>query len=273
MPYKVLDIYADLPKTNCGECRKKACYPFAVGVFLEGLKLSECPHLDDEKRQEMQKRLNEEKGIGGSGKAAASEKALEFLLEKLKTSDFKLLARRCGGEWIDEPSEAIRLPFLGRNYRIEREDVRAEEGEQPSVFIKILLMIYATRSSDAEVLDKWTAFRELPNSTSKAKSFEDNAGRIAGLFGEDLDGLDEAVLRWGGLPASESSADRAYRFQALPKVELLLLFWKGDEDFEARTSILLNANVLDFLDQEAITFLSEALVNALMGEDINDIAP
>ncbi len=275
MPYKVLDIYADLPKTNCGDCRKKACYPFAAGVFLEGLKLSECPHLDEEKRRVMQERLDEEKGVGKgkAGKAAASEKALEFLKEKMEKSDFEVLARRCGGEYIEEPEEAIHLPFLGRPYRIERDDVKAEEGEQPSVFIKILLMIYATRASDAAPLEKWTAFRELPNSASKAKSFEDNAGRIAGLFGDDLQGLDDAALRWGGELSSEGNADRAYLFNALPKVGLLLLFWEGDEDFEARASILLHANVLDFLDQEAITFLSEALVNAMMGESINDIAP
>lgn len=60
MPYKVIDIFNDLPKTNCAEYGKPGCFQFATGVYIEGMPLSACPYLTPEKLEEMQGRLGQE---------------------------------------------------------------------------------------------------------------------------------------------------------------------------------------------------------------------
>jgi len=44
-----LDLYAYLPKTNCGECGEKTCMAFAMKVLNEGKKLSDCTVLAEDK--------------------------------------------------------------------------------------------------------------------------------------------------------------------------------------------------------------------------------
>ncbi len=43
------DLYAYLPKTNCGECGEKTCMAFAMKVLNEGKKLSDCTVLAEDK--------------------------------------------------------------------------------------------------------------------------------------------------------------------------------------------------------------------------------
>jgi len=43
------DLYAYLPKTNCGKCGEKTCMAFAMKVLTEGKKLSDCTVLAEDK--------------------------------------------------------------------------------------------------------------------------------------------------------------------------------------------------------------------------------
>jgi len=43
------DLYAYLPKTNCGKCGEKTCMAFAMKVLNEGKKLSDCTVLAEDK--------------------------------------------------------------------------------------------------------------------------------------------------------------------------------------------------------------------------------
>lgn len=44
-----LDLYAYLPKTNCGECGEKTCMAFAIKVLNEGKNLGDCIVLAEDK--------------------------------------------------------------------------------------------------------------------------------------------------------------------------------------------------------------------------------
>jgi len=45
-----LDIYKNLPKTNCKDCGVPTCLAFAMKVAAKQIALDECPHLNDEAR-------------------------------------------------------------------------------------------------------------------------------------------------------------------------------------------------------------------------------
>jgi hypothetical protein len=276
MGYKVLDIYKDLPLTNCGDCGKAGCFAFASAVYLDGLSPSVCPHLGPERCAEMEAKLGGRKSRdGGKGgkRPARSEQALESLRTKVSAADLATLAMQCGGEYRPGPPEGLLVEFLGAPYRITRDDVLAEDGEPLTVWVKIFLFIYATRASGAPASGNWVAYRELPNTVSKSRTFEATEARLAAVFDGRRGDLEVAAKRLAGRAVDFGSADRAFVFTALPRVPLLLLFWDGDEEFPARISLLLDRNVLDYLDQEAIVFLIEAFASRIRGLDLTQVMP
>jgi hypothetical protein len=271
MAYKVIDIYKDLPRTNCGDCGKGSCFAFASAVYLEAFPLNECPHLAGERLPAMEARLEEGLAAGEGRRPASSEQALRALLAGLADMDLAVQAGRCGGAYVDEPEEGVRLPFLDGRYLVTRRDVVALAGEAPTVWVKVFLLIYLTRAGGRPETGSWVAYRDLPNTLSKASSFEACAQEIADAFADDGESLDRAVRSLGGVPSGVVAADGVYRLPALPRVGVLLLFWDREEEFSARVSLLLDRNVLDYLDQEALVFLAEALEHRLRGRGLAEL--
>jgi Domain of unknown function (DUF3786)/Putative Fe-S cluster len=274
MAYKVIDIYKDLPKTNCNECGKPGCFAFATSVFLESTPLSACPYLEPETLAVMEMQLGAERGETAGEPKEKGEQALGFLLGEIEKRSLIELAESCGATYSEGPPEALTLDFLARPYQLTGKNITVlDEGEEPTVWVKILLYIYATRASGGSASGMWVAFRELPNTASKAKSFEECCDKLAASFSGKLDELDRACESIGAKPETHESADRAYTIRALPKVSMQLLFWDEDEDFPARSALLLDSGVLDYLDHEAIVFSTEALVNRLLGESYEELVP
>ena len=304
MAYKVLDIYRDLPRTNCGDCGRGSCFTFASAVYLEAFPLESCPHLVLDRRLTMQEKLARGREEGEGRKPASSEQALQALRAAVAEADLPTQAERCGGTLSADGAE-VALRFLNTGYRVTRDDVvavaparpglrdtgtscaavaparpglrdtgtscAAETGVEPTIWVKIFLLIYLTRASGRSPAGEWVAYRELPNTVSKSKSFEACAARIAVQFEGDPAGLERAAASLGGEPYRFGSADRCFCFPALPRVPLLLLFWDREEEFPARVSLLLDRQILDYLDQEAIVFLAEAFASRLLGKDLDGV--
>jgi uncharacterized Fe-S cluster-containing protein len=266
--YKVLDIFKDLPGKNCKECGHSGCFAMATAAYLEGAPLEECHHLEPEKLAEMKAKLEETLSGGDAKKTPSHVKALEFLKEKTREMNFADMAAKANCLFHKGDPEIISLEFLGNVHEISTEDIVALQGEQPSTWVKVFLYIYITRANGNRPQDRWVAYRELPNTVSKSKSFEDCAQELSDRFTGKTDKLVEAAKRLGGTKAEFGSADLVYRFKALPKVDLLLLYWEGNEEFGARAAMLLDGGVLDYLDQEAIVFMAEAFVKRLCGESM-----
>jgi len=273
MAYKVLDIYKDLPLTNCWDCGKGGCFAFASAVYLDGVALEHCPHLSPEKRAGMEEKLTAGRARGEGRRADSSEQAFEFLKGRLGEADFAERARACGARHEAGPPGALVLPFLGTPHRITREDVVALAGPPPTIWVKIFLAIYATRGAGQSPAGEWAAYRELPNTVSKSRSFEQCAERLAAEFQGQEEDLAAACGRLGARPGTFGSADRAWVLPALPRVDLLLLYWRPQEEFGARVALLVDRGVLDYLDQEALVFLAEATVQRLLGRGIEEVIP
>ncbi len=270
MPYTPLDILKDLPRSNCGYCGKPGCLAFAMSVYLEGLPVSQCTQLTSEEVLKIESKLAENQS-GTREKPRAVEEALTHLMEKIEQADFMAIALNSGARYRPGPPESLGLEFMGLPFEIGRQGEVRGVGEDSSVTIKVFLLIYLTRANGAATHDRWVAFRELPNTMSKSKQFEQIAEKIARTYEGKIDDLAKVVEELGGTRAPQPSTDLAAKFGVLPLVDLFLLFWDGDEDFPARCSILMDRGILDYLDQEAIVFMTEAFVALLLGESINQI--
>lgn len=273
MAYKVLDILKELPGTNCRDCGKTGCFAFATGVYLDGFPLAKCPHLSPEKLAAMEAKLREGRSAGEGKKDAPQVQALAFLKEKIAGLDFSTMAENSSASYNPGPPESLTLPFLGTPHTLDQNDVKAASGPEPTVWIKVFLYIYVTRANGNPAANRWVSYRELPNTVSKEKTYERKVNEIGAHFGNDFEALDRAAQSLGGERVEFGSTDGAWFYRALPRVPIMLLYWRGTEEFPARTSLLLDAGVLDYLDQEATVFLAEAFVKMITGGDVSEVIP
>ncbi len=267
MAYKVIDIYKDLPRRpGCSDCGKPGCFAFATSVHLAGASIAACPHLSSEQRAEMEAKMAAARSSGEGPREAPEAQAAQELQAKISGADLAALAGPALVEHEPGPREALRVRLLGQDYLVRRDGVVRADGQEPDVWIKVMLLLYLTWATGVEPTGQWVAFRDLPNSVSKSASFEKWIDRIGPAFDGEPDRLIEAAALLGGEPTDESSADLAIRIPALPRVPVLLLMWRSDEDFPARSTLLLDRTVMDYLDLEALNFLSEAIARRLIGE-------
>ncbi len=61
--------------------------------------------------------------------------------------------------------------------------------------------------------------------------------------------------------------DLSYRFEALPRLSLLLLFNDADEDFPAKCMVLFEKHAEEYLDLESLAMTGAILVRNLKAAD------
>lgn len=271
MAYKVVDIYKDLPrKQGCSDCGKPGCFAFATAVHIEGASPKRCVHLEPEQLEHIQGKLAESRGGGAEPREAPEAQAAKLLRATLAKADLAELAERTAVTYDQGPPEQLLMELFGRQYQVRRDIIVASDGGDVDFWVEVVLMMYVTRGSGVEPSGRWVAYRDLPNTISKQTTFEKWINRLPRAYVGRFDELASQIESHGGVRTEDETAELAFRFQALPHVPLLLLLWDGDEDFEPRGSLLLDETVLDYLDQEALTFLAEELMRRIIDEGGDD---
>ena len=270
MPFAVIDIYKLLPKSNCGLCPKKACWPFALAVFGGESDVAVCPNLDPETLERLRAGLGQNTQAGGL--ETRGEQALRELMKTLAARDMADIARACGGR-LTPDGAGFELNFLDGRYVVTTEDVKPVGAAPMTVWIKMLLVIYALRSPGAGESGGWTAFRDLPGASGKTRPYDASTAHLLERFSGRPDELAEAILALGGSAEPHASADRAWRLNVLPRVALLVCYWEGDADFPPRLAVHADSKVFDHLDVEGLIFSVEALVNRLTGKGLEELVP
>jgi hypothetical protein len=81
-------------------------------------------------------------------------------------------------------------------------------------------------------------------------------------YGTDLNGFNQVAKYLEGGP--REMADTAYRLLPFPRVPLYYLLWKGDEEFEAQVTVLLDRSIENVLAADAIWALVNRVSTALL---------
>ena len=165
-----------------------------------------------------------------------------------------------------EQGEAI-IPFLGKTYRVSRAGVRDESGAEPIHAVSIVLcryLILAPQEFPRRGED-WVSYKDFKDAAPFVGGFVNNSERaVARHFSGHLDRLREAAGQLqAGPPGLDLSYQFAARFEALPRVPILLLFNDEDEDFPAQCSLLFQRRAEKFLDMECLAIIGWLLADTL----------
>jgi hypothetical protein len=143
--------------------------------------------------------------------------------------------------------------------------VAYSEGEERplSAFDQALLLYYLTTADGAPLKGVWIAFSDLPDGRFYNQAFQGYTGKeLARIFQDDRVAFEQAAQALGGV--RQPLGDAAFRFQALPRAPLLVVYWQGDEDFPSSCQVLFDAAARHYLPTDAYAILGSTLTRRLI---------
>ena len=217
------------------------------------------------------------------------QKAIEKAVEDWAVADPARCAELAG---CATTPEGVLVPFFGTRYLVshpggsvvtapsvggdsEGPNPGAEgatgQGKAAHVSIAILLLHYLLTADAAPEAGRWATFRELPDGLFYAKAFAAHAEAplaaiVAGSEGNDevngrIRRFRESGVKLGG--ADLDLADAALRLQALPRVPVAVLLWKGDDEFPGQARILFDGSAHHYLATEDLAGMGDWLAHQL----------
>ncbi len=143
----------------------------------------------------------------------------------------------------------------------------AAPGEPAHIAVAILLLHYLLLADGTPPAGAWSAYRELPDGLFYAASFAGRAeAPLTRAFATSAAGLDlfrETALAAGG--DALTLGDASFRFGALPRVDVAVLVWAGDDEGPGEARVLFDANAGHYLPAEDLAGLGGQLAHRLAG--------
>lgn len=191
------------------------------------------------------------------------ERRLWELRNELALRDTAVLAQKCGMRVGDEQ---FFMRVWGDRVSVKLPDFTAccaDTQAELDPMTQALVIYYLYTSDGSPAAEKWIAFTDLPDGRFYTKAFQGYTGsELAQEFGDDIQRFAQTAVACGGKPESFPAA--AFRFQALPKVPVLVVCWQGDEDFPASFKILFDAHTSHHLPTDACAIMGSMLTRRLL---------
>lgn len=250
-----VELYKKLPKTNCGLCRPKACMPFAFALLKGEVGLSDCPHLDDKQKNEIQPLVK-------------TSDWREDLIAKFKQDvqkiGFSKIANRLGAS-INNGKLVIKC--FGAEVEVD------PNGEISSVkklspWMKMLVLFYIkngdTPSFPASLSGKWVLHNELRGGMMKHKAFmRECEDPLRELFDHHFERVTALLDEYGAGHPAEFATPNAWLIYLFPQVPVIFLYWPADDEFESKVTIRFDSTADSCFDVEQLIFLIEELIKEI----------
>jgi len=199
--------------------------------------------------------------------------ALALVKEQLSDKNPDHLARVSGADMIRDKggSSLLSFSFLNQEMRITWPDLKVlsgKTGEEISLQQQILLLHYlhgAWSSNGAEPTGDWVSFQEVPDGRFYLDAFHRRAKNpLVQTFGETPERLVKLASQAYGARTLDQG-DASVLVQALPRINVALILWKGDDEFPPEGNILFDRNIVGMLSAEDIAWLAGMVVYPLIG--------
>jgi hypothetical protein len=251
-----LQVYKLLPKSNCGECRVSTCMAFAAAIIKQEKRPAECPHLDKATLALFEERLERQVSI-----ESIREESLKDLQKKISTIDLPSRAE-CLGARIN--GEALVVKCLGKDFEIDAQGTVRSQCHTHAWF-SIPLLNYILFSKGETSTGRWVPFRELEQGRNWNPLFERRCEQplkhIADSHGELFEDL---ISMFSGVSSFNNfSSDISVVLYPLPRVPVLVCYWRAEEDLESRLHLFFDETAERNLPIESIFTLGTGIVRML----------
>ena len=198
--------------------------------------------------------------------AASLEKQMQETQEALRRRDPAEVALWSGATCETVGSETrLELCFWGRPYLITWPDlaVRDKEGQPCPAHFQGLILQYLLLADGAPLEDNWVSLRNLPNGAFYEQAFQSYSGNLlVRSFREDVEGFRAIARSMGGEPLE--MGDAAFRFWALPRLPLAVVYWSGGGEFPDSAQVLFDKSASHYHHLEILAHLGGMLCERIV---------
>jgi hypothetical protein len=248
------DIYKLLPQTNCSECALPNCLAFSAAVIKGQKKLSDCPYLKVEDREQLAARITIREEFTRASKETLEE--LQHMVNNINLSERAHLlgARMVGGK--------LAVKSLGKDFFIDAGGSVTSECHTHA-WISVPLLSYIVHSSGVNPAGRWVAFRELKGGSPMNPLFVQRGEKpLKKLLDCNSELLEDLLGMFSGERGDNRlfSSDIALTLYPLPKVPILICYWGPEGDMDSELTIFFDASAEKHLKIESIFSLGVGLV-------------
>jgi hypothetical protein len=180
-------------------------------------------------------------------------------------ADAAACAARAGCELMEG---GVLVPLFGRRHSVSHPDGEVSGQPHAPVHVAaiILLLHYLLTADGTPPAGEWKAYRELPDGLFYHASFAGRAeAPLERAFGGTADALEDFERAARGLHGDPLPlGDAAFRFTALPRVDVAVVVWAGDDEEPGQARVLFDAHAGRYLPAEDLAGLGGQLAQRLV---------
>lgn len=186
--------------------------------------------------------------------------------------DIKQQCSRSGAHYVHP--DRVTIEYLDQSYIISipameislKDSLNHGQGEAGSEDIdlkdRILILHYLITAKGTPNTGKLIGFKQVPGGLFEYASLSREVlAPLLRHFGKEPERLVEAAANLGG--SEVGYGDAAVSIKAFPNVPMVIVLWRGDDEFPPNASILFDSTVSDYLSTEDMSVLCGRIIEKL----------
>ena len=197
-------------------------------------------------------------------KSAVFEQTYRHYLKEIGTRDYLARADLLG---VEADGDTLIIPLYNKIYSVSSKGITAPDGAVPNDAVRVILAKYVLTCPDRlpPLSSKWMTYREFRDAGPLVSYFASNTNKsIEQHFSGAAARLERCCKELGARIEHNDAYDLSARFQALPRIPVVLNFNDADDMFPAACSILYQASAEQFLDMECLAMTGTLLAGLLL---------
>lgn len=185
------------------------------------------------------------------------EKVIEQWRQRFLLMDQeKLCERFC----LQSDAEWMYTVYFGQKLKISRQSGEvffADEKEEKPGFNTVITLynMFHYAIEDPKASGNLVPFRQVKRVYPFERAYQQQILEpFAKIFSGHVEELKRACEKLGGIPMAQG--DAGYRIAVYPYFDIAILFWDGDDEFDAQGNMLFDSNITDFVHEENVVCIA-----------------
>jgi hypothetical protein len=230
-----------------------SCLAFAAAVMRGEKRLQLCPYLDGTAVRQLEGKLEPRSTL-----EEEREGAIDQLRSQVRAMDLAKAAQRLGAS---HSGNELTVSCLSKRFHIDSSgNVRSDC--HTTSWLVIPLLGYILHGAGKDPAGKWILFKELDGGADWGRLFSQRCEKsLKRLVDGDTDLFEMIIdLFDGKLMENEAECDISVVIHPLPKVPILIRYWRKEGDFDSALTLLFDATASDNLGIEPLYMICVGLV-------------
>lgn len=252
-PKSTVEILQHLEKSNCRECGFPSCLAFALAVFKGERSLGACPRVDPN----VARKYDNHAIPKSEALPEPEEEPLVKLQKQIETIDLAAAADRTGGRYANGK---LTIKVLGKDFSINGKGQLSSD-IHINTWVAEPVLNYVLKCRGVSPAGRWVPLRELKGGREWNNFFtqrcEKPLKKVADAY---TDLFKDMIEIFNGKPVENHyQSDVSLVLHPLPKVPLLICYWKPEEGLPSTLNIFFDANVDKNLPVESLYTIGAGL--------------